>query len=175
MELMPWRSSQFSPISSLQSEMNRMFEDFFNQPFGFSIQRARTQAVVPALDVKEDEQNVIVTAELPGIDRNDVEISVQEDMLEIRGHKSEEQKRDEENYHMVERSYGAFARRISLPCEVDSEQAQATMEHGVLTLRLPKAGPKAGKKTISIQESGQREGESQSQSQVQGKQAQASQ
>ncbi|HLT38972.1 MAG TPA: Hsp20/alpha crystallin family protein, partial [Enhygromyxa sp.] len=119
--------------------MNRMFEDFFNQPFGFSIQRARPQAVVPALDVKEDEQNIVVTAELPGIDRKDVEISVQEDMLEIRGHKSEERKQEEENYHVVERSYGAFSRRIALPWEVDSEQAQASMQNGVLTLKLPKS------------------------------------
>jgi len=160
MEIMPRRSSQLSPLSSLQSEMNRMFEDFFNQPFGFSIQRARPQAVVPALDVKEDEQNIVVTAELPGIDRKDVEISVQEDMLEIRGHKSEERKQEEENYHVVERSYGAFSRRIALPWEVDSEQAQASMQNGVLTLKLPKSGPKAGKKTITIQE-GQREGQAQ--------------
>lgn len=165
MELTPWRSSQLSPISSLQSEMNRMFEDFFNQPFGFSIQRSRPQAVALALDVKEDEQHIIVTAELPGIDRKDVEISVQEDMLEIRGHKSEEHKREEENYHLLERSYGAFTRRVALPCEVDSEQAEATMQNGVLTLRLPKSGPRAGKKTISIQEAS---GTSQGQSQVQG-------
>jgi HSP20 family protein len=152
MELTPWRSSQFSPISSLQSEMNRMIEDFFSQPFGLSVQRGRPQAVIPALDVKEDEQNIVVTAELPGIDRNDVEISVQEDMLEIRGHKSEEQKQESENYHVVERSYGAFTRRIALPCEVDSEQAEALMQNGVLTLRLPKSGPRQGKKTISIKE-----------------------
>jgi HSP20 family protein len=139
--------------------MNRMFEDFFNQPFGLPLQRVRTQAtvVVPALDVKEDENSVVVTAELPGIDRNDVEISVQDDMLEIRGQKSEEQKREEENYCMVERSYGSFSRRIVLPAEVDSEHAEATMQNGVLTLRMPKASPKAGKKTITIQESTQRE------------------
>lgn len=158
MEIMPWRSRQMSPISSLQSEMNRMFEDFFNQPFGLPLQRVRTQAaVVPALDVKEDESSIVVTAELPGIDRNDIEISVQDDMLEIRGQKSEEHKNEQENYYMVERSYGAFARRITLPAEVDSEQAEATMNNGVLTLYLPKAVPKAGKKTISIQESAQRE------------------
>ena len=158
MEIMPWRSRQMSPISSLQSEMNRMFEDFFNQPFGLPLQRVRTQAaVVPALDVKEDESSIVVTAELPGIDRNDIEISVQDDMLEIRGQKSEEHKNEQENYYMVERSYGAFARRITLPAEVDSEQAEATMNNGVLTLYLPKAVPKAGKKTISIQESAQRQ------------------
>lgn len=158
MEIMPWRSRQASPISSLQSEMNRMFEDFFNQPFGVPLQRVRTQAaVVPALDIREDENSIVVTAELPGIDRKDIEISVQDDMLEIRGQKSEEHKNEQENYYMVERSYGSFGRRITLPCEVDSEQAEATMNNGVLTLHLPKAAPRAGKKTISIQESAQQQ------------------
>jgi HSP20 family protein len=163
MDLMPWRSRQISPISSLQSEMNRMFEDFFNQPFGFPLQRARVQtAVVPALDVKEDENSVVVTAELPGIDRKDVEISVHEGMLEIRGHKQEEQKKEQENYCLIERSYGAFSRRITLPAEVDSDQAEANMQDGILTLRLPKAGPKAGKKTITIQGNGQQRGQMES-------------
>jgi HSP20 family protein len=158
MEMMPWRSRQISPLSSLQSEMNRMFEDFFNQPFGFPLQRTRMQAaVVPALDVREDEHGITVTAELPGIDAKDIEISVQDDVLEIRGQKCEEQKNEQENYYMVERSYGAFSRRVTLPAEVESEQAEASMNNGVLTLHLPKAQTKAGKKTISIQESSQQQ------------------
>jgi HSP20 family protein len=161
MDIMPWRSRQQSPISSLQSEMNRMLEDFFTQPFGFPMQRTRTQQeqqmVIPALDVKEDDDAITVTAELPGIDPKDIEISVQDDVLEIRGQKSEEKRREDDNYHVIERSYGSFARRIMLPSEVDDEQAEATMNNGVLTLRLPKAGPKAGKKTISVQASGQQQ------------------
>ncbi len=152
MELMPWRSRQTSPISSLQSEMNRMFEDFFSQPFGVPVLRGNGHGavVVPALNVKEDEKTVVVTAELPGIKREDVEISVHDDMLELRGHKAEEQKKEEDNYYLVERNYGSFARRIRLPTEVDSEKAEASMDNGVLTLTLPKAGPKQGKKTIAI-------------------------
>jgi HSP20 family protein len=159
MEIMPWRSSQMSPISSLQSEMNRMLEDFFTQPFGVPLQRMRgqQQVVMPAIDVREDETSFTVTAELPGIDAKDIEISVQDDVLEIRGQKSEEKRSEQDNVHMVERSYGSFARRIMLPAEVDDEQAEATMNNGVLTLRLPKAGPKAGKKTISVKESGQQQ------------------
>lgn len=159
MEIMPWRSRQMSPLSSLQSEMNRMFEDFFSQPLGLAIPRTRVEAtaVVPALDVKEDENCIVVTAELPGINQEDVEINVQEDMLEIRGHKREEQKNEQENYCMIERSYGAFARRVALPADVNSDQAEARMENGVLTLRLPKAAPKAGKKTITIQGSQQQQ------------------
>jgi HSP20 family protein len=163
MELMPWRTRQMSPISSLQSEMNRMFEDFFTRPFGFTLQGgSRAQALVPALDVKEDENSIMVTAELPGIDSKDIEISVQGDMLEIRGHKRDEQKQEQGDYHVVERCYGAFARRITLPREVDSEQAEATMNNGVLTLRLPKAEPRSGKKTITVQESSGQESMSES-------------
>src|SRR5688572_16075229 len=109
MELMPWRSRQ-SPVSSLQSEINRMFEDFFNQPIALSLlqggQSNRNQAVIPAVDVEEDESNVNVTVELPGIDVNDVEISVQGDMLELRGQKREEQRDEKGNYCRVERTYG---------------------------------------------------------------------
>ncbi len=152
MDIMPWRSRQTSPLSTLQSEMNRMFEDFFNQPFGIPAVRGNGHGavVVPALDVKEDNERITVTAELPGVKREDVEISVHEGVLEIRGHKAEEHKQDEDDFHLVERSYGSFARRIRLPAEVDSERAEASMDNGVLTLALPKTGPKQDSKKIEI-------------------------
>lgn len=158
MELIPWRSrQQASPLSNLQTEMNRMFEQFlhqpFGQPFGYPAERGNGHGVtiVPALDVEEDDKYVTVTAELPGIDREDVHIAVQDDMLEIRGHKTQERKQDGDNFRMVERSYGSFARRIALPAEVDSNKAEAKLERGVLTLRLPKSGPKPGMKEIEVQ------------------------
>jgi HSP20 family protein len=162
MEIMPWRSRQTtlspSPISTLQSEMNRMLEDFFTQPLGFSpypaVPLLRTNGpgavIVPALDVKENNETITVTAELPGIERDNVEINIDGDMLELRGQKSEEAKQDTDNFHVLERSYGSFARRIRLPCEVDSDKAKASMDNGVLRLELPKCAPKAAKKKISI-------------------------
>ena len=149
MNLTPWRKRNPAPVSNLQTEMNRMFEDFFSHPFNFP---ATSQAfqVPMAIDLKEDDKTITVTAELPGVDGKDVQISVHDDVLEIKGHKSEEKKRDEENLHVVERSYGSFARRVLLPAEVDSDHAEARMDKGVLTLKLPKLGPKAGKKTIKI-------------------------
>jgi HSP20 family protein len=119
-------------------------------------QGTRNQAVIPAIDVSEDESSVNVTAELPGIDAADVDISVQGDMLEIRGQKREEQRDERDNYVRVERSYGEFLRRIALPTEVDSDQAEARMQNGVLTLRLPKVDPQSGRRTIQIEGSGQR-------------------
>lgn len=150
MSLTPWRKRNPAPISSLQSEMNRMFEDFFTQPFAFPTPSQSMQDVIPALDVKENDKHITVTAELPGVDGKDVEISVHDDILEIKGHKSEENKREEDDVHIVERSYGSFSRRIRLPAEVDSDHAEASMDKGVLTLQLPKTGPKAGKKTIAV-------------------------
>lgn len=151
MSLTPWHKRNApAPITSLQTEMNRMFEDFFSAPFGVSTLRRQMQEVVPALDVKEDGEAITVTAELPGVASEDVEISVHDDVLEISGKKSAETTRDEENVHIVERSYGSFKRRLVLPAEVDSERAEAAMDNGVLTLKLPKIGPKPGKRTISI-------------------------
>lgn len=156
MAIIPWRqrSRSVSPVSSLQSEMNRMFEDFLIQPFGLPLVQGQATAaatVVPALDVKEDDEKVVVSAELPGISREDIQISVDRDILEIRGQKQEEQKRDGENFFMVERSYGSFSRRIALPSEVDTERAEAHMESGVLTLTLPKTESSQHRKTIQIQ------------------------
>jgi HSP20 family protein len=156
MEIMPWRSRQPSPINSLQSEMNRMLEQLFTPAFAQPLLVARgngsqTTAVIPAIDVKEAENEIVVTAELPGARREDVEINLQDDILEIRGQKSEEKREERDNYHLVERSYGAFARRVMLPCEVDTATAEARLENGVLTLHLPKAEPKRGKTSISIQ------------------------
>jgi HSP20 family protein len=134
--------------------MNRMLEQFFNTPFVQPVERGNGHGatIVPVLDVKEDQDTLVVTAELPGVDRENVQIRVQDNILELRGHKSEETKKDEDNFHMIERSYGSFARRLVLPTEVDSDQAEASMERGVLTLRLPKAEPKPGMKSIEIKE-----------------------
>lgn len=181
MAIIPWRQrsrQSLTPVSSLQSEMNRVFEDFLTQPFSsmpmFQGQAPAVDTIVPALDVKEDDENIVVCAELPGINRDDLEISVNRDILEIRGQKCEEQKRDGENLYMVERSYGSFSRRIPLPSEVDSERAEASMQNGVLTLRLPKTEPSQQRKTIPIQEQSAQEQSAQEQSaQSQSAQAQS--
>lgn len=145
MSLMPWRRSTPTHVSSLQQEINRMFDDFFVP----GSRLASELAVTPAIDVKEDEKSVIVTAELPGVESKDVHVSVHDNVLTIKGEKRSEKKEDKDSYHYVERSYGSFARRVMLPSEVDSEHAKASMDKGVLTLELPKT-KSAGAKTITI-------------------------
>jgi HSP20 family protein len=142
---MPWRRSTPAHVSSLQHEINRMFDDFFvpGTRFGSEL------AVTPALDIKEDEKSVIVTAELPGVESKDVHVSVHDNVLTIKGEKRSEKQEDKHNYHYVERSYGSFARRVMLPADVDSEHAKASMDKGVLTLELPKS-KSPGAKTITI-------------------------
>lgn len=149
-ELTP-RANQGSPISSLQAQMNRMLEHL-NPPAAPPLERGNGQgkSLVPALDIKEEQDMLIITAELPGVERENVQIRVEDNILELSGHKSEERKTDADQFHMLERSYGSFARRLVLPAEVDSEAGEATMAGGVLTLRLPKAEPKPGIRSIEI-------------------------
>jgi HSP20 family protein len=135
MNLMPWRrQTPFTNLSTLQQEMNRMFEDAFAP-----MARQSQEAVMPAIDIREDENNLIVTAELPGVDKKDVQIEVRDNILTIKGEKRAEKREEKDNWHTVERSYGSFTRRVMLPYEVDDAQADATMDQGVLTLKLPKS------------------------------------
>jgi HSP20 family protein len=148
MQLMPWRRqtpfANFPNLSTLQQEMNRMFEEAFG-PLSRS-----SEQVVPAIDIKEDEESLTVTAELPGVDKKDVQIEVRDNILTIKGEKRSEKREEKDNWHCVERSYGSFTRRVMLPSDVDDAQADAMMENGVLTLKLPKA-KSAGGKNIPIQ------------------------
>ncbi len=153
MNLTPWRSrsssSSMAPsITGLQSEINRMFDDFFNVPTWGRM----AESSYPAIDVKETDNSIVVTAELPGIESKDVMINVRDNVLTIKGEKRAEKREEKDNYHYVERSYGSFARQIALPSEVDSDKAEAKMDKGVLSLTLPKRHDGGGK-TISVKAS----------------------
>jgi len=100
---------------------------------------AETPAMMaPRIDISESDRDIKVRAELPGVDQKDVEVVVTEDLLSIRGEKRFERDETQENFHLVERSYGSFARNIRLPFKVDPNEAQANVENGVLTITLPK-------------------------------------
>lgn len=145
MNLMPWRrQTPLTNLSTLQQEMNRMFEDAFAPALRFN-----DAAVVPAIDVKEDDKYLTVTAELPGVDKKDVQVEVRDNVLMIRGEKQSEKREDKDNWHSLERTYGSFSRRLLLPCDVDDGHADASMDKGVLTLKLPKTKG-AGAKAIPI-------------------------
>jgi HSP20 family protein len=92
------------------------------------------------MDVAEKEDTLVLRAELPGIDPKDVEVSVTDDMLTIRGEKRAESKEDDGVYHRMERRFGSFSRNILLPCRINADQIEAHYEKGILVITMPKCG-----------------------------------
>ncbi|MEJ2010391.1 MAG: Hsp20/alpha crystallin family protein [Acidobacteriota bacterium] len=143
------RWEPFRELVTTQDRMNRLFNETLGRFFGE--EGARTGAWVPAVDVYETEQNVIVKAELPGIDPKDVEVTVHEGTLYLKGERKYEKEVKEEHYHHVERAYGTFARSFELPASIDEEKVKADFKDGVLTLTMPKREEaKAKKIKISV-------------------------
>lgn len=120
----------------LQHEMSRVLDGFLS-PVGFW-PAAATRSGWPKLDVSETDSHVNVVAELPGVKQEEIDIEVQTDVLRISGEKKDERVVNEQNYHATERSFGRFDRSVSLPAEVDGQQAEATFKDGVLSISLPK-------------------------------------
>ena len=140
------REERGDPFFALQREINRVFDSFSRgffslSPFGMeSAEREESWGdFVPQVDVAENDKEVRVTAELPGMDEKSVSVSLSGDALTIQGEKTAEHEEKEKGYHRIERSYGSFHRRISLPAEIDSAKAQATFKNGVLTVTVPKS------------------------------------
>lgn len=127
-------------FTGLHREMNRMFEDFARSFDLAPWSGWAREDFHPRTDVRESDDEVIVTAEMPGLEEKDFEITLTEDLLTLKGekrHEHEEKKKGE--VHRVERSYGSFQRTIQLPCEVLAEKASAEYRNGLLTVTLPKA------------------------------------
>jgi HSP20 family protein len=125
----------------LRGEMDRLFDDFFaNWGNGRSAARTEGQRFwAPAVDVAESQDQFIVRAELPGLKPEDIDIELQNNVLTLKGERKLERKDEQENYHFVERSYGSFFRSFTLPRNVNAGGVQASFEHGVLTISIPKA------------------------------------
>ena len=128
-----WRDNEWSPISNLRREMDRLFDDMFRSPAFGSFGTGFTSW--PSLDVKDNDREVIVTAEVPGMNEKDIELLLDNGMLTIRGEKKGE--KDERGYS--ERWYGRFERRIPLPASVDMDGSKADFRDGLLTVTLPKS------------------------------------
>ena len=143
------------PFLSLHREMNRLFDDVFRGtglPAATGSQGQGVGNFVNAsINVSETENEIRITAELPGVTEQDIDVSLDDDVLTIRGEKKFERKDDKENFHFVERSYGTFQRSLRLPFQVDPEQVQASFENGVLTVTLPKTGRQERSQRIQIQ------------------------
>jgi HSP20 family protein len=149
----PFRSSLLGsdPFLSLHREVNRLFDDVFRgEPSSGGNQRGVTSFINTSMNVSETENELRVTAELPGVSQGDVDVMLQDDVLTIRGEKKFEQKDEKENFHFVERSYGTFQRSIRLPFPADPEQVQANFENGVLSVTLPKSSKQERSRKIEV-------------------------
>ena len=125
------------PLTRLQGEMNRVFDRFFDD-FRLSPFQDRDLTTLPKVDIKETKKEVVVSAELPGLETKDLDISITDDVLTLRGEKRQESKREEENYFHMECSYGAFNRSIPLPAEVESDNVKSEFKNGILKIALTK-------------------------------------
>ncbi len=141
--LIQWRKPERALARS--SPANRLMDEFlgdWDDPFAFLRDREGWTAFSPPACVFEDEEAVVVRAEIPGITEKDVAISIREGMLVLSGEKKEEKEEKTKDSHWTERTFGRFERRIALPAEVDGGKASATCKDGILTVTLPKT-PKA--------------------------------
>lgn len=136
------------PFTMLQREMNDLFDNFFRS-FDIALFGSRMGEFTPRVDVSETDKEIKVSAELPGMDERDIEVTLNKDSLTIKGEKKEEKEDKGKDYYRMERSYGSFSRTIPLPLEVETDRAEATFKKGVLTVTLPKTA-KAIKETKKI-------------------------
>jgi HSP20 family protein len=153
MSLIPWRGKrenergELSPMVALRGEMDRLFDAFVREPFGaIDWPNWAGGKWSPAVDVAEDEKEVTIRAELPGIDPKDLDVSVVGNEVVLSGEKKESSETKEKGVYHSETRYGAFRRTIPLPEGVDTEHVDAQYAHGVLTLRLAKTAPAAAKR-----------------------------
>src|SRR5690242_9530272 len=128
------RWEPFRGVTTLQDQVNRLFNDVFERKG----EESSLSAWAPAVDIYETEHELVVKADLPDVDPKDLDIRVENNILTIRGERKFEKKVSEENYLRIERSYGSFSRSFSLANSVKSEAIKADYQNGVLTLSIPK-------------------------------------
>ena len=141
------------PFQSFRTEMDRLFDSFLGgMPSLTGFRQGFTEAqMTPTLDVKENEKEIIVKADLPGMDEKDINLTIHNGVLSLRGEKKSEHTDQRENYHVMERSYGSFQRSIRLPETINEDKAEARFDKGVLTITLPKRPEMVGtQKKIEI-------------------------
>jgi HSP20 family protein len=139
------RWDPFREVVALQNRMNSLFGNLNNE----TENPLTTASFVPAVDVYEDEKKVVLKLEVPGIEEKDLDVSVENHTLTVKGERKFEKEEKEENFHRIERRYGSFYRAFSLPTTVDTENVAAKYEAGVLKLELAKK-PEAQPKQIKV-------------------------
>jgi len=160
MNLIPWRRKRETgeegepaetSLANLRHDMDSLFERFFRDPWGWGDSDSPSSGLmsVPRTDLADTENEVTVTMELPGVDPNNVDISITGDVLTVRGEKKEEKKEKKRNFHYVERQHGSFHRSVQLPGTVDPSKVDAAFKDGVLSISFAK-NPEAKPKRITV-------------------------
>jgi len=141
------RWEPFRDLVTAQRDFDRLFRGAFSAQPGET--ELSTRSWAPPVDIYETEDAIVLKAELPGMDPNDVEVRVEDNTLYLKGERKYEKEVKEQNYHRVERSYGSFARSFSLPNSIEADKVKAEFKDGLLTLTMPKR-EEAKPKTIKI-------------------------
>jgi HSP20 family protein len=139
--LAPWTG-----MTNFKQEMDRMLERVFEGKWD---ELPAVGDWAPSMDISETKDSLVAKVEAPGMDQKDIQISLQENLLTIKGEKKQEKEEKDERYHRVERSYGSFTRSVRLPVGVDASRVTATFKNGLLTVTMPKT-PAAKGTTIPI-------------------------
>jgi len=126
-----------SDLLDIRGEMSRVFDDFFvRRP---SLRVLRNVGWSPNIDIADTDEEITLKAELPGMTKEDVDVSITDNILTLRGEKKQEQETKKENYHRIERSYGSFQRIFTLPKSIQSDKIKANFKDGILNINIPKA------------------------------------
>jgi len=153
-DLIPWRKTRREDegLVPLDQEFRDLFRETFGdmfRPWHSALARRRwpeMKMFTPAVDVRENENEYVISADVPGLEKDDLEVSISEGRVIISGEKREEKKKEAEDYLSMERSYGSFRRTIPLPSSVDEDSVEAQFKNGVLQVRLPKTEQARGKR-----------------------------
>lgn len=145
--LAPRSTGTGGSLFDLSRQMNRLFDDLFEQGGGNGL-TARTGIAAPAIDIHQRDGKLEITAELPGVKEEDIDITIDDGVLSLRGEKKSTHEDQESGY--FERSYGSFERRVTLPSDVDEDNCSADFRDGVLTVTLPRSEEKARGRKIPL-------------------------
>ncbi|MBM3489109.1 MAG: Hsp20/alpha crystallin family protein [Alphaproteobacteria bacterium] len=151
--LIPWgfpRRGLFEPFGTLQHEVNRLFDDMWRGFEPAASPAGAQPAFAPRMDVSETAEAYRIAMELPGIDDKDVEVSVSDDVLTVKGEKKLEAEKQEGTLHITERSFGSFRRQLRLPADAAADRIEARFEKGVLAISVPKEKEAQTVKKIAV-------------------------
>ena len=145
------RSWMNDPLFQLQREIDRVFEDVFSSGSGSNAGgRSGSMMNAPRIDLQDSEGELRLHADLPGVQASDLDVRVDGDVLTIRGERKAESERNEQNFHVMERSHGRFQRSIQLPFAPDPDEVEASVREGVLEVRIPKRAPQERSRRIEV-------------------------